>query len=238
MANTYISSENIRFDKDFIFTFDVEGKEHRDFALKFKIGDTIYNEFTISNNLNNTYTIKSGISPDFSVVKKKVSNIDEVIKFFDDDIIIYNGEAYKKFNSESQYEIKGFYRKDDVLYVKTDLYSFENSYIIRKSPELKENVYLRPVMVKKTFKNGAEQTQTNYFDTLDNPINSNESKTYRIIVSDNACLISFLVKEKDSFKAIKNFTYPTTQEISEGKITLEVDNDMQLSNLHFSFFKA
>ena len=238
MSNRYISSENIRFDKDFIFTFDVEGKEHRDFDLKFKVGDTIYNEFTISNNLNTTYTIKSGISPDFSAVKKKISNIDEVIKFFNDDIIIYNGEAYKKFNSESQHEIKGFYRKDDVLYIKTDLYSFENSYIIRKSPELKENVYLRPVMVKKTFKNSAEQTQTNYFDTLDNPVNSNESKTYRIIVSDNACLISFLVKEKDSFRVIKNFTYPTTQEISEGKITLEVDNDMKLSNLHFSFFKA
>ena len=45
MSNTYISSDTIRFDKDFIFTFDVIGEIHRDFELEFKVGEEITNEF-------------------------------------------------------------------------------------------------------------------------------------------------------------------------------------------------
>ena len=240
-TSTYTSKSKIKFgsNKDFVFTFDVAGKVHRDFNLKFKVSKgTIVNEFSINNNFT-SYTLKSGISPNFSAVKKKISDTTVTINFFDDELIIYEGEVYKQFDGESQSEIKRFYRKDEKLYVKTDLYSFSDEYIIRKNPQIKEGEYLRPVMVKKTFKNGSQETnQTEHFDTLDNPVNSNENKTYRIIVSDDACLISFLIKEGEAFKTIKNFTYPTTQVISEGTITLEIDNDMELSNLYFSFFKA
>lgn len=239
MSNTYISSDTIRFDKDFIFTFDVIGEIHRDFEIEFKVGEEITNEFLISNNLNTNYTLKSGITPSFSAVKKTVSDINSEISFFDDELIIHEGKVYKNFNKENRDDITGFYRKNDKLYIESDLYSLDGNYITRKNPKLEENIYLRPVVVKKTFKKGQTKTSlSSYFDDTNNPVNSNITKTYRIIVSDNACLISFLVKEKDSFKVIKNFTYPTTQEISEGKISLKVDKNMELSNLHFSFFKA
>lgn len=230
MSNTYISSDTIRFDKDFIFTFDVIGGTHQDFEIEFKVGKGISNEFLISNNPD-TYTLES----DFSAIKKTVSDINSEISFFDDELIIHEGKVYKNFNKESRDDITGFYRKNDKLYIKSDLYSFDGNYIIRKNPKLEENIYLRPVIVKKTF---GKTSLSSYFDDSNNPINSNITKTYRIIVSDNACLISFLVKEKNSFKVIKTFTYPTTQEISEGKISLKVDKNMVLSNLHFSFFKA
>lgn len=240
MSNTYISSHTIKFDKDFIFTFDVIGGKHRDFEIEFKVGKEITNEFLISNNLNTNYTFKSGITPSFSAVKKTVSDINSEVSFFDDNLIIHEGKVYKNLNNESRNEITSFYRKNDKLYIESDLYSFDGNYIIRKNPKLEENIYLRPVIVKKSFKKEG-QTKTSlisYFDDSNNPINSNITKTYRIIVSDKACSISFLVKEKDSFKVIKNFTYPATQEISEGKISLKVDKNMELSNLYFSFFKA
>lgn len=236
----YTSANKIKFEdnKNFIFTFDVIGSTHRDFNLKFKVSDeNIVNEFLISNNLNNSYAVKSGISH-FSAVKKKISNTSRDNNFFNDTILINKKEIYKQFSGEHPSEIKGFCYKDKKLYVKTDLYTIENEYIVRKNPQLKENLYLRPVLVEKTYrKNLRKNTQTEYFDTLQNPINSNENKTYRIIVSDGGRLISFLIKEGTSFKIIKNFTYPTDK-ISEGLITLELDNNMKLSDLHFSFFKA
>lgn len=241
VTSIYTSKSKIKFDSDknFVFTFDVAGSTHRDFNLKFKVSKgTIFNEFSVNNNFT-SYTLKNDISPKFSAVKKKISDTTAVINFFDDELIIHEGEVYKQFDNESQPEIKGFYRKDEKLYVKTDLYTFSDGYIIRKNPQIKEGTYLRPVMIKKSFETSLGKTaQVEHFDTLANPVNSNENKTYRIIVSDDACLISFLIKEGEAFKTIKNFTYPTTQVISEGTITLEIDNDMELSNLHFSFFEA
>lgn len=236
--STYTSINKIKLDKDFIFTFNVAGAIHQDFDLKFKISNgNMSNDFLISNNLNTYYKIKNDISPNFSAVKKKVSNTNKIIEFFNDKLIIHENNVYKQFNNEHQSEIKGFYYKDKKLFVKTDLYTFTDGYIIRKNPKLKEGLYLRPVIVKKTFKKALqENAQSEYFDTIDNPINSNENKTYRIIVSNNASLISFFIKDGNKFKLIKNFTYQN--KISEGSIILEISNDMKLSDLHFSFFKA
>lgn len=246
-TSTYISNTKIKFNdnKDFIFTFDVTGSEHRDFNLSFKINDNknYLNMFSIRNNLLDNFYKDNYITDDFSKVKKKIVSTDNVINFFKDALVIYDKEVYKQITGESRSEIKGFYRKGETVYIKTDLYncSVENGALIvsRKNPQLPNGEYLRPVVIVKTYQIGHEiKNEIDYFDTLDNPINSNENKTYRIIVSDNACLISLLIKEGEAFKTITTFTYPPTQMIDEGTITLEIDDKMELSNLHFSFFEA
>ena len=245
-TSTYISNSKIKFNdnKDFIFTFDVAGSKHRNFNLSFKINDnkTCLNKFSIRNDLDNFHN-DNYITDDFSKVKKVIVNTNKPINFFKDVLVIYDKEVYKQISGESRSEIKGFYRKDEKLYIKTDLYSYsiENGkpIISRKNPQLPNGEYLRPVAIVKSYQLENKINEViEYFDTLDNPINSNENKTYRIIVSDRACLISLLIKEGEAFRAIKNFTYPPTQVIDEGTITLEIDDNMELSNLHFSFFEA
>lgn len=233
MSLEYVSNPTLLLDKDFIFTFDIEGEKHRDFYIKFNVLNEKSNGFIVSNIISGYRTKESP-----TYIKKIVSELSEIINFFDDELLIVNSEIYKKYNNESAASIQNFIRKDGKLYIKTDLYSLCDGYIIRKNPQLDNDTYLRPVVLKTTQNNTAVTKKTIYFDTIENPVNSNVTKTYRIIVSNKACLISFWVKQGDSFKLIKNFTYPATQEISEGKISLEIDSDMVLSNLHFSFFEA
>lgn len=233
MSQHYISNPLVFLEKDFIFTFDVEGEKHRDFLIKFNVLNDKSNGFVVSNVINGYRTKESS-----EYVKKSVNDFSEVINFFGDELIVVNNIVYKSYNNESADEIKDYIRKDNKLFIKSDLYSIDDSYIIRKNPQIDNDTYLRPVIVK-TLQNGSTiSKKTIYFDTLENPVNSNKTKTYRIIVSDKSCLISFWVKENNSFRLIKNFTYPATQEISEGKISLEIDSDMKLANLHFSFFEA
>lgn len=238
MPKKYISSDNIGnidFSKDFVFSFTthLEEKTCSDFVLKFAITDgTKTNEFKISNIIEG-YTTKNQ-EPPYSIVKKVLPRTIST-NFFDNSLLIQGNSIFKNYENEPASHISDYIKRNGALFVQTETYSSDGTYIIRKNPLNAEGFYIRPIICK-TIING-ETKSVSFFKDSNNPIDSNYNETYRIIISDNGSSISFWKLINDSFRLIKIFTYPD-QEISEGKVKLEIDSDMELSDLHFTFFEA
>lgn len=213
----------VDLSKTFVFSFDYfplekEGLDSTDFELKLIIGD---NALKITNVLPSKGYI-SKVSDDY-IIKKLRKDIKKV-SFFGDELFINEDKIVKKV---------------DGRYTLTNEYELikegDTSSIKRFNSKNDEGYYVRPVEVK-LFQNGvAVRNSREYFYSSDSPFDASKPQSYQLIVSNNAREVTIRAKKDEIFKKIKTLSF--SQGVERGEIALEIDANMDLRNLQFSFFE-
>lgn len=235
----YISNPEIGeidFKRDFTFEFSTIIKENptlddTDFELNFSIGsDNKYNAFMISNILGNPYRSKD--SKEFTL-----KNTTKDGDYLSDHIIFVNGKPYKNLTFETEKDIKNYYILDGVTYVLTskyEIYPSDTKYIRRWNDKNENGIYVRPAKITQS-SNGVKD-EISYFADEKNIFDTNYTRRFRISVTDNGKLITLWGLKAEKLSEIKTFRF--TNSIDKGKVKLNLDANMVLSDLRFSFFEA
>lgn len=240
ISNPEISPIKLVDNKSFIFSFDYNAAKNKEidstnFIIKFIVEDSnnpeISNGFEISNILNE---YESTINNSFTL--KKIPD-DKTFSYFNDELFIVYGIPYKLMTDENPDDIINFVISDNKTYVHTNLYEIykdDNEYIQRNNEKNLNNDFIRPTEINKIENNNLSITE--YYIGQENIFDSNVSKSYRIIVSNNGSLITLWIKNKDAYNKIKTFSY--SNRVENANIKFEINKLLNLSNLRFTFFNS
>lgn len=234
MLKQFISkSSSINFAKDFIFSFCCNSlNEEKNFLMNLTVGKNYLKLCDASNDgykisENNEFTLKE------ITLEDDESNLSSV-SFLNDELYLRENTIFQKYNNEKVDNIKGYIYIDGQLYIVSDKYSLEiidsKTYIKCYNNKDKNGNFLIPHGI-----NGNFNEKELYFIDENNPLDIKEKKTYQIIVSNKTKTISLWYKTDKNFKKIKSFSY--SSETEKGNIKLELNN-IELSDLHFSFFDS
>lgn len=246
MKETFISNPEISnsdnfglislADGIFVFTTKINTSVKDILDIEFSVCDE--NEiknygFFIKNTAFNGYKILNN-----SFITETFDYIGKSVFYFDEEFQIKNEKLYKKItNNDSPNDAwADYYILNGNTYASLDpeknnkfkLIKANNKYQIAKNIE-----NIKPLAIG-SITNSNIKEEIIYDGDDFYPGND---KIYRIIVSEKAKLISLWVKNKDeNFKKIKTFSYPGG--IEKAGIKLSYENNIKLSELSFSFFKA
>lgn len=229
----------IDFSKNFVLSFDYlpregDGFDYSDFEFKLSFGP---NALKISNVLPSKI-YKTKASKEY--ILKRVGRHANELTFLSDSLLIIGAVVYKLHAGEVSSQIKDFFKKGNETFVLTDEYELieenETRFIKRYNPTNSEGSYLRPTEVKllegKTVVAGSQS----YFQKEDSPFDTSKANSYQIVVSNNGQTITLKALKNGIFETIKTLSF--SQGVERAEIILEVDGNMDLRNLQFSFLKS
>lgn len=236
---------NIAGGKDFVFIFDTYTDISDVFELEFGIRDK-YN----SNNFNRIkISTKSGFNTLYDFSNKdfilRILPKESEFLFFNDSLYYKDKKLYTKIDttntSYSDYCIVNgnTYVVKDTPYILCDASGNEDtsnpSHIKTNNITNRENKVVRPLIINRLQNKTTKNNDDEIILSKDNILDPNKKRQYKIIISDDSKIISLWIKDESmkTFTKVKSFSY--SQEISEGYITLSIDESMTLTNLSFSY---
>lgn len=221
-------------NNNFIFTAKINNLANDILDFKFIVCDESATKnygFSLSNTSFKNYNLEN----DKLISEKFDKNIASVY-YFDEEFQIKDEKLYKKVTDKDSpledwadfYIINGItyaYNKSDKIY---ELLINKDSYQIAK------NINIKPFNINIL-------SNDNIIDEIvyeNDRFYGTDDKWFRIIVSEDAKLISFWHKNKetDNFIKIKTFSYPGG--IEKAGIKLSLSESIVLSDMSFSFFET
>lgn len=229
----------IDLSKNFVFSFDYIPKgddnlHNSDFEFKLTLGP---NALKISNVLPSKI-YKTKVAKEY--ILKRIRKHAKELQFLNDSLLIIGNEVFKLRDGEESEDIKDFFKKDGETFILTDEYELVEEadirFIKRYNPKNDEGGCIRPIEIKllenKTIVAGSQH----YFQKKDSPFDTNKANSYQIIVSNNGQMITLKAAKNGIFETIKTLSF--SQGAGRAEIILEVDGNMDLRNLQFSFLKS
>lgn len=236
---------NISGGKDFVFIFDTYTDISDVFELEFGITNksksTAFNRIKIST--------KSGFNAVYNFSNKdfilRTLPVKTEFLFFNDSLYYKDKKLYSKIDTANtsypDYCIvnKNTYVVKDTPYILCDASGNENisspTHIKVNNITNRENKVVRPLIINRLQNKTTKNDDDEIVLSKDNILDPNKKRQYKIIISDNSKVISLWIKDESmkTFTKVKSFSY--SQEITEGYITLSIDESMTLTNLSFSY---
>lgn len=229
-------------DNVFVFTTKITPEANHINYIKFTVCDETASKeygFEIDPSLNDTpYNVgEHWITTNEFTRKEKQS-----FSYFNEVFQIKEGKLYKRVSN-----------RDSALEPWIDYYIDDNFTYALKDPQKSNEYGLSKAgkkdtwIVRKRIVDGIKPLSINSIvnENINNEILFDKNSFYfdsekwlRIIVSENAKLITFWLKsdKDDEFKKIKTFSYPGG--IEKAGIKLSYDNSLTLSDISVSFFKT
>lgn len=221
-------------NNNFIFTTKINNLANDILDFKFIVCDESATKnygFSLSNTSFKNYNLENN-----KLISEKFDKNIASVYYFDEEFQIKDEKLYKKVTDKDSpledwadfYIINGVtyaYNKSDKVY---ELLINKDSYQIAK------NINIKPFNIN-ILSNDNIINEIVYEDDL---FYGTNDKWFRIIVSEDAKLISFWHKNKetDNFIKIKTFSYPGG--IEKAGIKLSLSESMVLSDMSFSFFET
>lgn len=239
----------VSLKNDFIFSTKVIQKDKTTFNLKFHIrNEDESKEYIVS--LSNTNFDGNYILTDSYITSS--ARLNPVLgkhSYFYESFVVksLNGKYYLyKLITDKDSPTTNWldYFKDDMgIYAYTEddigyaLVYKNNNYYIEKTNKLRaDGSPIKPTLIK-SISNGTTTSSEILYDE-NNVFDSNDDRWYRFIVSQNASLVTLWIKNdnEESYKKVKTFSFQG--EIEKAGFKLSFDENMELNDLSFSFFKS
>lgn len=221
-------------DNNFIFTTKINNLADDILDFKFIVCDETATKnygFSLSNTSFKNYSLENN-----KLISEKFDKTSVSVYYFDEEFQIKDEKLYKKVTDKDLalenwvdfYVINGItyaYNKNDKVY---ELLINNDSYQIAK------NINIKPFNINIL----SDENIINEIVYEDDRFYGTNDKWFRIIVSEDAKLISFWYKNKetDNFLKIKTFSYPGG--IEKAGFKLSLSESIVLSDMSFSFFET